>query len=269
MFRGTLKWMSAAAAVAISLGARSAGAAVLPAGPMTPAAISIPTWTFVSFDILVLAMLAAASVAGIALAIQAIMHVRESQIAPPKTTEHLRTLIASRQYQDLLDFTATDKTFVSQALNAALKRAHLKYPVMHDALETSIGEQSSEIMRKLEPLNVIGNMGPLLGLLGTVLGMIMAFYALMNKGGAANAADLAGGIGTALWHTFLGLMVAIPCLVVYGFYRTRADSLNPTAASIAEELLEMLRPEPTDEPAKRRRPTREREPAPEPEAAIE
>jgi len=114
-----------------------------------------------------------------------------------------------------------------------------------------MSEQSSNLFRRLEPMNVIGNIGPLLGLLGTVLGMIMAFYALMASGGNAKPADLAGGIGAALWHTFFGLFVAIPCLVVYGLYRTKADKIISKAMVVAEELLEGLRPESSEEKVKK------------------
>ncbi|HVX86531.1 MAG TPA: MotA/TolQ/ExbB proton channel family protein [Phycisphaerae bacterium] len=219
-----------------------------------------PNWIFVGFDLFVLSLLALASIAGIALAIDAILNIREKKIAPARTTAHLRSLIEGRQYQDLLDFTATDKTFVSRALYAAIKRAHLKYAVMHEALEASIGEQTANLFRRIEPLNVIGNIGPLLGLLGTVLGMIMAFYELMRQGGnTPTASKLAGGIGTALWHTFFGLLVAIPCLVIYGFYRTKVDRITNRAANEAEELLESLRPSPGegDEILRRRKPSRE------------
>src|ERR1051325_3079182 len=146
----------------------------------------LPGWVFKMFDWVVLALLGLASVAGIALIIDAMIHTREIKIAPPETTEHLRSLIAGRQFKELMDFTSTDQTFISQALYAAIRRAHLKYPAMREAMENSIGEQTANIFRRLEPMNVIGNIGPLLGLLGTVLGMIMAFYDLLDKHGAAD-----------------------------------------------------------------------------------
>src|SRR5437016_604217 len=83
------------------------------------------------------------------------------------------------------------------ALHAAIRRAYLKYSAMREAMESSVGEQTSDLFRRIEPLNVIGNIGPLLGLLGTVLGMIMAFYKLLETGGTPKTTDLAGGIGTA------------------------------------------------------------------------
>jgi biopolymer transport protein ExbB len=225
-------------------------------------------WVFPIFDYLVLSLLALASIAGIALAIDAMLHLRESKIAPAASTERLRKLIEDRDYKELMDFAATDASFVSRALYAAIRRAHLKYAAMREALESSVGEQTADMFRRIEPLNVIGNIGPLLGLLGTVLGMIMAFYKLKETHGTPNVEQLSGGIGTALWHTFFGLFVAIPCLVVYGFYRTRADKIATRAALVAEELLEGLRPDPSEEtPKKKNRPIKE--PAAQTESAVD
>lgn len=229
------------------------GAAATQTAPADEGQKSLLTeWVFPIFDYLVLSLLGLASVAGIAIAIDAMMHIRESKIAPAKTTEHLRRLIAAQQYKELMDFTATDTSFVSRALYAGIRRAYLKYAAMREALETSVGEQTSDLFRRIEPLNVIGNIGPLLGLLGTVLGMIMAFYQLKQSHGTPKVEDLSMGISAALWHTFFGLFVAIPCLVVYGFYRTRADKIAMRAALVAEELLEALRPEPAEDKKKAR-----------------
>jgi biopolymer transport protein ExbB len=148
---------------------------------------------------------------------------------------------------------------VSQALYAAIRRAHLKYAAMREGLESSVGEQTSDMFRKIEPLNVIGNIGPLLGLMGTVLGMIMAFYQLKQTHGTPDVEKLSGGISTALWHTFFGLFVAIPCLVVYGFYRMKADRIATRAALVAEELLEGLRPDPAEEKSEKKSRAREAE----------
>jgi biopolymer transport protein ExbB len=237
-------------------------AAAAPASGPAPANVNLLTdWVFPIFDYLVLSLLGLASVAGIALAIDAMLHLRESKIAPARTTERIRRLIEDKEYKELMDFTATDGSFVSRALYAAIRRAHLKYAAMHEALESSVGEQTSEMFRRIEPLNVIGNIGPLLGLLGTVLGMIMAFEALRQAHGTPNVEQLSHGIGTALWHTFFGLFVAIPCLVVYGFYRTKADKIATRAALVAEELLEGLRPDPSEEKSERKKSRSSREAA--------
>jgi biopolymer transport protein ExbB len=242
-------------------------------GPAAPSGAAsnvnlLTDWVFPVFDYLVLSLLTLASIAGIALAIDAMMRLRESKIAPVQSTERIRRLIEGRNYKELMDFTAADQSFVSRALYAAIRRAHLKYAAMREGMESSVGEQTSDLFRRIEPLNVIGNIGPLLGLLGTVLGMIMAFYQLKQTHGTPDVEKLSLGISTALWHTFFGLFVAIPCLVVYGFYRTKADKIATRAALVAEELLEELRPDPSEAGAEemRKKNPASREPAAEPAA---
>jgi biopolymer transport protein ExbB len=181
------------------------------------------------------------SIAGLTLIIQGVIQNRASIFMPPQTTERIREMIAQRRFKDLIDFTETDPSFVSRALNPALKRAP-SFSSMKEAMETAIGEQTAEQFRKIEYLNIIGNLGPLLGLLGTVLGMIDAFSAMQASGGVTTPTTLAGGIAKALCHTMLGLMLAVPCLAAFGVLRTVVDRLTVRGALMAEELLLMIKP---------------------------
>ena len=133
-------------------------------------------------------------------------------------------------------------SFISKALNPALKRAP-SFSSMKEAMETAIGEQTAERFRSIEFLNIIGNLGPLLGLTGTVLGMIEAFNDMRNSGGNASPDKLAGGIARALAHTFLGLFLAVPCLACFGVLRTIVDRLTVRASLVCEELLLMVKPQ--------------------------
>jgi len=181
------------------------------------------------------------SIWGLTLIIQGFLVNRPSVIMPPRTIETIREMIAQRRFKELIDFTETDPSFVSRALNPALKRAP-SFSSMKEAMETAVGEQTADQFRKIEYLNIIGNLGPLLGLLGTVIGMIDAFLALNASGGNASPATLAFGISKALVHTMLGLMLAVPCLAAFGFLRTLVDKYTVRASLIAEELLLMIKP---------------------------
>ncbi len=200
-----------------------------------------PSPILIGLDYTVAAVLIGFSLISIAMIIDAIIHLRESKIAPVDTIEHIRSLINARQLRELTDFTATDTSFVGKTLDAGLRRASLGYPAMREGLENAASENSANLFRRIEMLNIIGNIGPLVGLLGTVLGMIMAFNALHHTGGQAKVTDLSAGIAAALWHTFGGLAVAIPSLVAFGFFRTRLDKMVTRASILTEELLESLR----------------------------
>ncbi len=181
------------------------------------------------------------SMIGLTLIIQGFIKNRASVFMPEETTNQIREMIGQRKFKELIEFTETDPSFISRALNPALKRAP-SFSSMKEAMETAIGEQTAEQFRKIEYLNIIGNMGPLLGLLGTVLGMIAAFSAMQAAKGQADPSKLAGGISTALCHTFLGLFLAVPCLAAFGILRTIVDRLTVRGALVAEELLLMIKP---------------------------
>jgi len=181
------------------------------------------------------------SIIGLTLIIQGFIQNRASVFMPEASTQHIRELIGQRKFKELIEYTETDPSFVSRSLNPALKRAP-SFSSMKEAMETAIGEQTAEQFRKIEYLNIIGNLGPLLGLLGTVLGMIDAFSAMNAAQGNANPADLALGISKALCHTFLGLTLAVPCLASFGILRTIVDRLTVRGALMAEELLLMVKP---------------------------
>jgi biopolymer transport protein ExbB len=207
------------------------------------------------------------SVLGVALIVQAFIKTRATVLMPKEATDHMRDLILHRRFQDLLEFANADNSFVARALGPALRRAP-DFDRMKDAMETALGEQTAEQFRRIEYLNIIGNLGPLLGLLGTVLGMINAFAVVQNKAGQANVPDLAGGISKALCHTFLGLTLAIPCLAAFGVLRTLVDRLTIAGSLEAEDLLMMLKPaaDATPRPAPQR-PTPAPTPTPGPPTA--
>ena len=183
----------------------------------------------------------ALSIVGLTLIIQGFIKNRASVFMPEETTNQIRDMVSQRKFKELIEFTETDDSFISKALNPALKRAP-SFSSMKEAMETAIGEETAQKFRSIEYLNIIGNLGPLLGLLGTVLGMINAFAAMKAAEGAADPSTLAGGISQALTHTFMGLFLAIPCLAAFGILRTIVDRLTVRGALTAEELLLMIKP---------------------------
>jgi biopolymer transport protein ExbB len=108
-------------------------------------------------------------------------------------------------------------------------------------MEDATAEQSARLFRKIEYLSVIGNIAPMLGLLGTVIGMIVAFRQVAATQGAARAADLAEGIYLALVTTVEGLIVAIPALGAFAVFRNRVDQLVAEVAYVAQHVFAPLK----------------------------
>ncbi|MFT3785087.1 MAG: MotA/TolQ/ExbB proton channel family protein [Tepidisphaeraceae bacterium] len=214
-----------------------------PAAPVAPAKEAVPQnlWQVISWNIdPVFVIIFLLSIVALTFIIQGFIRTRRSVVMPETTVAQIRDYISNRQYQELIDFTEADPSFVSKAINPALKRAP-NYNSMKEALEISVGEQTADSFRKIEILNIIGNMGPLLGLLGTVLGMIEAFTK-MASAGSTDPGVLAAGISKALAHTFLGLFLAVPALMAFGILRQMTDKLTTRAAIVSEELLSLMKP---------------------------
>jgi biopolymer transport protein ExbB len=222
--------------VSTSFGQDAAGGAT---PPVKTAGLFQLIMGHVDFVFITIAVL---SIWGLTLIIQGFIQNRQEALMPEETTNRIREMIGARQFKELIEFTETDPSFISRALNPALKRAP-SFSSMKEAMETALGEQTAEQFRKIEYLNIIGNLGPLLGLLGTVLGMIEAFQAVAATKGQADVGALSQGISTALTHTFLGLFLAVPCLAAFGWLRTLVDRLTVRGAMVSEELLLMVKPQ--------------------------
>lgn len=122
---------------------------------------------------------------------------------------------------------------------AGVSNARRGREIMKEAMEEATVQISHELERYLTALGIIASIAPLLGLLGTVVGMIDVFQSLMVEG-AGNANVLAGGISTALITTAAGLSVAIPALIFHRFFLRRVDELIVDVETESSKLVDMV-----------------------------
>ncbi len=182
------------------------------------------------------------SILTLAIIVEHFITIRRTNILPPLVTEQIRSMFDAKQYREAIDMTAAQPDFLSYVIHAALTEAPHGYASMERAMEEASEELTTKLLRKIEWLNLIGNIGPMLGLLGTVWGMIQAFFKIVQEGGTPKPDKLAGAIGIALVTTLLGLSVSIPALAVYAWMRNRIDALSSEAMMISQELISTFRP---------------------------
>jgi len=130
--------------------------------------------------------------------------------------------------------------FVGTAVVRAVTQGRDDWFRMRNLLFESLEEQASRLLRRIEWLNLIGNVSPMVGLFGTVFGMIQLFNAIVMAGGQPRPAHLAGGISVALVTTFWGLFIAIPALAIHGVFRNRIETLISAATAEAEDILPQI-----------------------------
>jgi len=145
-----------------------------------------------------------------------------------------RDQLDQKQIQTLYQGSALGQILAAGLINRDRDRAVLK-----DAIEDTGRHVVHELERYLEMLGTVAAVSPLLGLLGTVIGMVKVFTAITTHG-VGNPTVLAGGIAEALITTAAGLTVAIPALIGYRYYRTRVDTLVVDMEKEAIKLVEAL-----------------------------
>ncbi len=167
---------------------------------------------------------------------------QRASIVPPATVAEVRRLLAGGRYREAMELVGRDQSFFGQVLGAALREASHGYGAVIRSLDLASDELTTRRLRRIEYLNVLGQVSPMIGLFGTVYGMILAFQSIVAAGGNADPVLLAGGISTALTTTFWGLVVAIPALAGYAIIRNKIDELTTEATATAEDLLNQFRP---------------------------
>ena len=177
------------------------------------------------------------SVLALGLVIDYLFTIRRSRILPERDLAILKNLIEERELDKVNDLETDGSSFVLRVTVAGLREAHLGYDTMIRAMEDTSEALASAIARKTEHLNVIGSISPMLGLLGTVIGMLQVFNEIAITPGAIEPRQLAEGIFQALVTTCLGLIVAIPALYSYAIFRNRVDEFTGEAALAAEHLV--------------------------------
>lgn len=181
------------------------------------------TWLLMALSVLCLALLVAGA-----------MSVRRRVAVPPGDVRR-----ASEGGDGVREAADTDSLF-GRVLTSALESRHVSTEAAIRAAEQEGETALLERMRSIEALSIVGNVSPMIGLFGTVYGMILAFREIVASGGTPDAVGLAAGIGTALTTTFWGLVVAIPALAGHALLRNRAEGLVIDAIREAERVIERL-----------------------------
>lgn len=165
---------------------------------------------------------------------------RQSVVAPrellPKVVQEYQQHGVT---QDMLARLASDSP-LGRIFAAGLRNVKSSREIMKESIEESGRGVTTELDRFLTTLGTIATMAPLLGLLGTIIGMIEIFGAQTGGSGIANPQQLAHGISVALYNAAFGIIVAVPALIFYRFYRAKVDTLVVEMEQQAIKLVEVV-----------------------------
>ena len=171
----------------------------------------------------------------VALIIDHVLNIRRSTVMPPGLAEEVHRLLGEKNVDEAKKKCAEHPGFLSRLLSSGLEETGVSYNAVEKAMEDAAVEQSARLFRRIEYLSVIGTIAPMLGLMGTVWGMIQAFLEFEQKANP-QVSELAPGIYRALITTLLGLGVAVPSLSAFAIFRNRIDELAAEATLLAEHV---------------------------------
>ena len=190
---------------------------------------------------LIILLLVTLSLLAAYLVFEHLMTIRRSEIMPDGLAENVRASLSSGNIAEADRVCRGKPCFLSFVLLNGIAEVEGGWTAVEKAIEDALAEQSARLFRKIEYLSVIGNIAPMVGLLGTVTGMIFAFQKVASTQGAAGAGQLAEGIYQALITTVGGLIVAIPSLGAFAIFRNRVDQLVAEAAYMAQHSVVPLK----------------------------
>lgn len=179
------------------------------------------------------AIILALSVAMVALVVEHLLSIRRKSLMPTGLSDESRSLIQTGRYKQAEEMCRESQSFLGYVLAAGLVEVGQGYSAVEKAMEDASTQQAARLFRKAEYLSVIGTIAPMLGLLGTVWGMMLAFFEFTAKANP-QVSELAPGIYKALVTTLLGLGVAVPALASFAIFRNRIDELVAAASLEAE-----------------------------------
>lgn len=166
--------------------------------------------------------------------------VKPQKLMPPSLIANVQTAMAEGDVTKALKACENEPSAMSNILSTAFQHVEDGYDVIQEAVNGAADLEVERLMQRLTWISVCSNLGPSLGLLGTVQGMILTFQALAS-GGAGDVSMLANSIGQALWTTAGGLIVSIPSITVFYSLRNKANRLIMRMTALTMELLKGLR----------------------------
>jgi len=182
------------------------------------------------------------SVIALGIFLERLFYLRKKKLVPPDLDAAVRELVRREKISEALAILENDKSPLARILGVALANFRRRRDVIKEAIEEVGGQEAEYLEKYLRVLSVIAQISPLLGLLGTVQGIIQVFNQIVTYG-VGDPARFADGIAVALITTAAGLTVAIPTLVAYNYLRGRVQEIVLELQERSLQFLELVKAE--------------------------
>ena len=203
----------------------------------TPESKSLLTWIYEALGIMYLIVFLSLSFTLVALLVMNILSATRGAVCPQDLEMTFSDMLDNQQYQEAYELAKVDSTMLGQMLSAGLGKLSNGYPQAIEAMQ-EVGEvETMKQEHRLSYMALIGTISPMVGLFGTVHGMINSFEEIALGGSTPSPTKLAEGISTALFTTLVGLAIAIPAIACFNILKNQVSRLVLVVVIVSEGLM--------------------------------
>jgi len=220
--------------------AKSAAAPAAAAGTAPPSSMNMLQWAMKASG-WIGAFLLLLSIYFVALVIRLFMEFRVSEAVPTTLVERLEGAIRDKKFQDAYDACKDNDSFLARLVRTGIANLPNGRQEAKEAIQTATEEIVTTLEMKISYLAVIGTLGPMIGLVGTIRGMIMSFQEIATAAGTQPRPEkVAEGISTALFITLEGVSLSVPAIFFFAFFRNRIAQMTMEATRVADRTINSL-----------------------------
>jgi biopolymer transport protein ExbB len=198
---------------------------------------SLLGWVINSLGYTYLTVFLVLSVTLVSLFVMNMLAARRDTLCPQELIDGFEEKLNAKEFQEAYDMARTDESVLGQVLSAGLAKISRGYNKAIEGMQEVGEEESMKLEHRLSYMALIGNLSPMIGLFGTVQGMIASFRVIATSPQTPKPSELAEGISTALFTTLVGLAIAIPAIAAYNILRNRVAQLLLEVGVQSENLM--------------------------------
>ncbi len=208
-----------------------------PAGDAPAKKKSLLKWVWEALGPFYMVVFLLLSFTMVALFVMNLLTARRDNVCPLHLVEGFEAHLNEKRYQEAYEMAKADESFLGQVLSAGLAKLSAGYAQAIEAMQEVGEEENMKLEHRLSYMALIGTLSPMVGLFGTVHGMVDSFSTIAIGGGTPQPAKLAEGISTALFTTLIGLAIAIPAIAFYNILKNRIARLVLEVGILSEGLM--------------------------------
>ena len=202
-----------------------------------PQKISYLTWIYKALGPGYMIVFLGLSFTLVALFVMNLLTARRENVCPQHLLESFEAHLNEQRYQEAYELAKADESMLGMVLSAGLAKLSMGYSQALEAMQEVGEDENMKLEHRLSYMALIGTISPMIGLFGTVHGMIASFQVIAVGGSTPKASQLAEGISTALFTTLIGLAIAIPAIAAFNILRNRVARLVLEVGICSEDMM--------------------------------